>query len=191
MAPSWQGAYLGFQVGAIGGAFDDTFPPAPLASIDGDLSGGAVGIYGGWNAQLDSVVLGVDADLNYSNVQGSGPNLGGDTMAANLTWTGAIRGRAGIAADNLLFYVAGGLAAANAKIEITDIIGDTVATAEDVLLGWTAGAGVEVAFSENWVGRLDYRYSDYGSLDYVVGGIDEGSVALTSHAVTAGIAYKF
>jgi outer membrane immunogenic protein len=191
MAPSWSGAYLGLQVGAVAGTFDDTYPPAPLASIDGDLAGGTIGVYGGWNAQLESVVLGVDADLNYSTVHGSGANLGGDTMNVDLSWTGSIRGRAGLAADNLLFYVAGGLAAANASIEITDINGASVASAQDILLGWTAGAGVEVAFSDNWIGRLDYRYSDYGSIDYAVSNIDEGSVALTSHAVTLGVAYKF
>lgn len=191
MAPAWDGAYLGLQIGAVAGAFDDTFPPAPLAESDGDLAGGQVGIYGGWNAQIDAVVVGIDGDLNYSNVQGSSGNLGGDTVDVNIRWSGAIRGRAGIAADNLLFYVAGGLAAARGELAITDLAALPVTTADDVLLGWTLGGGVEMAFDENWVGRLDYRYSDYGSLDYVVDGIDHGSMAVTTHALTLGVAYRF
>lgn len=191
MAPAWDGAYVGLQVGAVAGTFDDTYPPNPLASIDGDLAGGTIGVYAGWNAQFDAMVLGVDADLNYSTVQGSGQNPGGDALSADLIWTGAIRGRAGVAADDLLFYVAGGLAAANAALNINDINDIAVASARDILIGWTVGAGVEMAFTENWVGRLDYRYSDYGSLDYTVDGVGDGSVALSTHAITLGVAYKF
>jgi outer membrane immunogenic protein len=109
----------------------------------------------------------------------------------NIRWSGAIRGRAGIAADNLLFYVAGGLAAARGELAITDLAALPVTTADDVLLGWTLGGGVEMTFDENWVARLDYRYSDYGSLDYVVDGIDHGSMAVTTHALTLGVAYRF
>lgn len=85
-------------------------------------------------------------------MQGTSGNLGGDTVDVNIRWSGAIRGRAGIAADNLLFYVAGGLAAAGGELAITDVAALPVTTADDVLLGWTLGGGVEMAFDENWVG---------------------------------------
>jgi len=191
MAPAWDGAYLGLQIGAVAGAFDDSYPFNPLAENDGDLAGSQIGVYGGWNVQMDTVVVGIDGDLNYANVQGSETNPASETLDVNIGWSGSVRGRAGIAADNLLFYVAAGLAAAYGELEITDGLGLTITTADDLLWGWTLGAGVEVAFDENWVGRLDYRYSDYGSLDYVVPGFGDGSVAVNSHALTLGIAYKF
>lgn len=34
----------------------------------------------------------------------------------------------------------------------------------DTARGWTAGFGVEQAFGDRWVGRIDYRYSDSGDL---------------------------
>ena len=184
----WEGAYLGVQAGIVGGTFEDSFPPAPLASVGAnDLGGGSFGIYGGWNMQIDSIVLGLDAGLSYALVSGSGTNAADEVMIADIDWTASARGRVGYAVDDLLFYAAGGLAAAHASVTISSLDG----SAEDTLVGWTVGAGVELAFNENWVGRAEYSYADYGALGYIIGGVDEGEVAFTTHTVSLGVAYKF
>ena len=45
----------------------------------------------------------------------------------------------------------------------------------------------EYAFTDNWIGRLEYRYYDFsdGSLD------DFGDIELETNTLTAGVAYKF
>jgi len=186
----WQGAYLGVQTGIVGGTFDDDYPPAPLASVGtNDLGGGSFGIYGGWNMQIDSLVLGLDAGLSYALVSGSGTNAGDEVMLADVDWTVSARGRVGYAVDDVLYYAAGGLAAARASVTISSLDG----AAEDTLIGWTVGAGVELAFNENWVGRAEYSYTDYGALGYVVSGPGggEGEVDFNTHTLSLGIAYRF
>jgi outer membrane immunogenic protein len=184
----WSGFYLGAQTGLVSGTFEDSFPPAPLASVGAnDLGGGSLGIYGGWNGQFDGFVLGLDADVSYVLVSGSGENTADEVMETQLDWTAAVRGRAGVASEDWLFYVAGGVAATHAQVTISSLNG----VAEDTLLGWTLGAGIEHAFDENWIGRAEYRYTDYGALGYVVGLADEGEVAFTTHTLTLGIAYRF
>lgn len=196
MAPAsdWSGGYIGLQVGAAFGAFDDTFPPNPPAETDGELSGGFLGVYGGANMQVDGVVFGIDADLNYAGIEGTEPNITGiEEMRIGIDWTGAVRGRVGIAADSLLLYAAGGLAVANAHLELESIgAPPPFATADGLLVGWTVGLGAEAQFAENWIGRVEYRYSDYGALDYTVPGPPrDGSVGITTHTIALGLAYKF
>ncbi len=57
-------------------------------------------------------------------------------------------------------------------------------------VGWTAGAGVEFAVADNVSLDLQYRYSDYGTQSYTLGGGDS-DFSLTSHAVTAGVNFRF
>ena len=37
------------------------------------------------------------------------------------------------------------------------------------MLGWTAGAGVDVKMTEQVFGRVEYRYTDFGSGDFNTG----------------------
>jgi len=55
--------------------------------------------------------------------------------------------------------------------------------------GWTAGGGVEVAATENLSVDLQYRYSDYGSATYEL--VTDTDLSLTTHALTAGVNFKF
>ncbi|HSI37506.1 MAG TPA: outer membrane beta-barrel protein [Methylotenera sp.] len=65
-------------------------------------------------------------------------------------------------------------------------------------LGWTLGAGVERAFAEHWIGRLDYAYTNFESNDFTAlqfeNGASFGSEAKLnpdSHSLTVGVGYKF
>jgi outer membrane immunogenic protein len=63
------------------------------------------------------------------------------------------------------------------------------------LTGWTIGGGVEIPFARNWIARLDYRYSDYGSFTHTFG--TPATLAVTTdipirtHTTTVGFAYRF
>jgi outer membrane immunogenic protein len=59
--------------------------------------------------------------------------------------------------------------------------------------GWTAGAGVDYAFTNDVFGRVEYRYSDLGTASFVnmlTNSGDAGNKAPISD-VRVGIAYKF
>ena len=59
--------------------------------------------------------------------------------------------------------------------------------------GWTAGAGVEYAFADNWLGRVEYRYTDLGRAGFVSAATNSSELGnrVTINDVRVGIAYKF
>ncbi len=65
-----------------------------------------------------------------------------------------------------------------------------------VVAGWTAGAGVEYAFADNWSALLEYLHVDFGSQSFsrtlLAGGFfDARQVTLTDEIFKAGLNYKF
>ena len=71
------------------------------------------------------------------------------------------RGRFGLAFDWFMPYVTGGAAMVNGLNNLTMSIGGTSASfmpLSHTTLGWTAGAGVEVALWRNWSAKLEYLY---------------------------------
>lgn len=57
--------------------------------------------------------------------------------------------------------------------------------------GWTLGAGVEHAFTDNFTGRVEYRYSNFGIVEnHNPAAIFYGKHDLTSSTLRVGISYK-
>ena len=60
--------------------------------------------------------------------------------------------------------------------------------------GWTAGAGVDYAATDNVIVRLEYRYTDYGRKDFTadLDGLELGaSNKFKTNEIRLGVAYKF
>ncbi|UGY00211.1 outer membrane protein [Bradyrhizobium quebecense] len=150
---------------------------------DGSQSGVTAGGLLGYNYQLDRIVLGVEADFNYADLKSS---RGGSTVVtffhsptesfnfqstSNIDWFGTVRGRIGfVPTERLLIYGTGGLAYGEVRTHIANSevfsngfsrlwLGDN----SDVRVGWTAGGGLEYAFTNNWTLRGEYLYVDLGS----------------------------
>jgi len=69
--------------------------------------------------------------------------------------------------------------------------------ASHILVGWTADAGVEYAFSEHWSLRTEARYTDFSKKTFTIADAT-GAISLPfkfSHtrqtAGTVGVSYKF
>lgn len=171
----WTGPY----VGAFGGWSTGTFDSS-AGDIDADGFEG--GVFAGFNQQIGTFVYGVEGDIGYSGVDGT---LGGTTVEANKDWFGSLRGRAGVAFDPVLIYGTAGLAVTQAEV--------TAPTGSDsnTHLGWTVGAGADVAVTDNVFGRLEYRYSDYQSEDFNLGAGTVVSSGFDEHTIRAGIGLKF
>jgi outer membrane immunogenic protein len=82
--------------------------------------------------------------------------------------------------DRTLIYAAGGWTATN--VEVDTPVGDD----DDTLHGWTIGAGVDHAFTDNLFGRVEYRYNDYGN-----GNLAGADVDFNQHVVQVGLGVKF
>jgi outer membrane immunogenic protein len=76
--------------------------------------------------------------------------------------------RVGYAWDRVLLYVKGGAAGASDKYQILGIFTPISAATPfnfqglDLRVGWTAGAGLEWAFCEDWSVKVEYDYYGFG-----------------------------
>ena len=178
---AWDGAYVGGFLGYGWGtlAAEDN---NVIGVTDLDLSGWTVGAKLGANFSVGSgLVLGAEGDVAWAGIGGYDDVNDTDF---DINWTSSLRGRAGYDAGAFMPYLTAGLAIAGA----TASNGGTDDT--QTHFGWTAGAGVEVAATEQISIDLQYRYSDYGQATYDVGG-GASDLNLSTNAVTAGVNFKF
>jgi outer membrane immunogenic protein len=181
------GVWTGFYVGAhLGGAFSSNFRNDVGYGLGG-ASGFLGGLQAGYDWQINRFVLGVAGDVSYSSVSRRYIDLTPSDIRAKQDWSGSLRARLGYAIqDNLLLYATGGLALGN--VRLNDAI---LATSQSkTLTGWTLGAGAEYMFTRNISGLLEYRYTDLGRSTY--NNISFAPrVGFTSHALRAGVNYRF
>ena len=130
-------------------------------NLNGAIAGGQIG----FNWQAGMVVFGAELDGQWSGQQGSFiVNCGARcTAAENVKIRSILTGRArvGLAFDWIMPYVTGGVALVNGIDNLTMTVGGVTANfapLSDTVLGWTAGAGVEVALWSNWSAKLEYLY---------------------------------
>ncbi len=170
---TWSGLYVGVNVGYGWGDFENN---AGIGDIEAD--GFNAGGYVGYNFQSGPFVYGVEGDLAYSWLDGE---LAG--VVAEQGFNGAVRGRVGYALDPVLLYAAGGLAFTQAEAT-AGAVNDS-----NTHIGWTAGVGAEAFVTQNIIGRVEYRYNDFGPETYNLGAPVE--VELKSHEVRFGVGVKF
>jgi outer membrane immunogenic protein len=171
---SWTGLYVGLQAGWAWGDLDGSNGFNQSSDIDGFVGGAHIG----YNLQSGTIVWGIEADIEGSDLGGSGPFH--DT---NINWLGSLRARFGLTVTpRTLLYATGGLAFGD--VEVSNAFG----TFSDTRTGWTLGAGLEHAISPATTVRLEYRYTDLGSNDNAPG---VGNSDVTFGAVRAGISWKF
>lgn len=205
---NWTGFYVGGQVGYAWR--DDNNVERFIATglptgwrADSRPTGAVGGVHAGFNWQSGMFVVGVEGDIEASGVRGSGAyRLNGgppilDRIDTSTDWQGSIRGRVGLAANNWLFYGTGGAAFATIKhTYFSVVLGNGALAFSNSVTGWTAGAGVEYGFSPNWSARLEYRYTDYGTITNNVGALfGQGGTLqdqrITENTVRGGISYRF
>jgi outer membrane immunogenic protein len=184
---TWTGFYIGVN-GGYGGD-KNTYSINGFGNIASITSGGFIG--GGqigYNYQFlgTSIVAGLEADLQATNIEGKVTILGLG-LGTKLDYLGTVRARLGYAfLPNALFYVTGGLAYGNVKTNVANII-----SFGGTNTGWTAGAGIEYALTQNWSLKTEYLYVDLGKkTNLLFPGLSVG-VKNTEHIVRAGLNYRF
>jgi outer membrane immunogenic protein len=198
---NWTGFYIGADVGYGWGRSTGTLTNAAGAfpvpySLDpsGVLGGGFIG----FNYQFSNVVLGVEADWQASDLNESGNFLLGGVptyaIRTSVNDYGSVRGRLGLAFDRWMIFGTGGFAWGSWDTSYAFIGAPPFVTASvSSQTGWTAGAGVEYAFADNWLGRVEYRYTDLGRASFVSPLTNSAELGnrVTINDVRVGIAYKF
>jgi len=167
-AYSWAGPYLGGNIGYEWGSVDNN-PAKP--------SGFAGGVQAGYNFQNGPWVFGVEGDI-----QAAGAD---DTFAPwkfSNPWFGTLRGRAGYAFSNVLFYGTAGLAFGELRSQTFGW------TESHTSAGWTIGAGAELGLAPNWSVKLEYLYIDLSTSQFAITGVSNG---YSASVVRAGVNYHF
>jgi outer membrane immunogenic protein len=190
---NWGGIYVGINGGY--GFGQSAWNGGGLSTNHFSTSGGVVGGTLGANFQTDAFVFGLETDIDWTDINGS---IGGGCFANNVpggafsscqtsnNWLGTVRGRIGYAADRILFYGTAGGAYGDVKATAFGV------SSSQTKLGWTAGAGVEAAFADNWTARIEYLYVDLqnASCGAACGGAPV-SVSFTQNLIRGGVDFKF
>jgi outer membrane immunogenic protein len=178
---TWTGGYVGIQGGY---AWNEAEFDAVFGSGSRDFDGGLLGGFIGYNWQVGSFVFGVEGDINatWNDETFAFPGV---EVEVGTDYLASIRGRVGYAWDRTLIFGTGGVAFTRASVDAS--AGGATFSEDQSYTGWTVGGGAEYAFTDNLIGRLEYRYYDFGKED-ILGFSD---VELNTHTVTAGFSYKF
>ncbi|WP_158817167.1 outer membrane protein [Methylocapsa sp. S129] len=201
---NWSGFYVG---GYAGGSFGTTsFSDLSFPNFNGigNLSSTSFtgGILNGYNVQFSAFVVGAEVEFGYDGRHGSGsflnPALATRDYQVDGSYIGRLRARAGYALDNILIYAAAGLSVGNLQAKFTNPFnGFNESIAQD-LVGYNIGGGVEYAFTQNWIARVEYIYDGFGARTYSfnitppTGSLfDTDRIKLSENTVRAGVEYKF
>jgi outer membrane immunogenic protein len=192
-AYSWEGFYVGGNVGYgssnIGNDFafsDPLLLIGQTATLVGSDSNGIKGAIGGgqfgYNWQVNSYLLGIEADLQVSGQENSttfngsiitptAVNPTAITYSNKLEWFSTLRGRLGFISGPWLMYGSGGLAVG--RLNTNGMITPAFAGFTNLpgawdqsttKIGWTIGVGVENSITSNWSWKVEYLYLDLGSV---------------------------
>jgi outer membrane immunogenic protein len=184
----------------------DCAPPAKIAdsfSMDGVIGG----VHAGYNWQFEEGtgggwVVGVEGDLDAADINGSHDFNGflndGTFVSGQLKmksdWQGSLRLRGGYGWDRFLLYATGGIAFAEAKLSIDSDSSSDISfsgSTSSTLTGWLLGGGVEYAFTDNWIGRAEVYYADFGKDTFHTDHIGDVKAGFHETVATVGISYKF
>ena len=154
--------------------------------------------------QINKIVLGVEGDWQWSNLTGNNQILaplgavgvfpgGPFTISTTVKDYAAVRGRVGVAFDRFLVFGTGGWAWGNPLTSYALTGAAPFVNNGGSSKGWTAGLGVDYAFTDNVFGRIEYRYTSLETSGFVSAATNTSAASdrLLISDLRAGIAYKF
>ena len=185
-----------------------------LLATEYDVDGAVYGAFLGYNWQRGNVVYGLEAGLNGTDFDGHTDCgfIGLADCNRELDYYARVIGRLGYAVNNLHFYGFGGVAWGDvetdvsvAGIPVDDITGafniPTSLSNSQTHVGWTAGVGLEFAFTQNFIAGVEYAHVDLGEESYNVFsqdfdrlgfGLDiDNNVDVSFDVIKIRAAYKF
>ena len=173
-AANWTGGYIGAHIGV--GSYENTCAASAAGGSDYSCSteyyhsdhGRDINVLGGIQAGYDwqygrSFVFGVVGDWTWTNLKTNVFNMSGSvSYESKVNWLASFRGRAGLALDDTLVYVTGGLGVGNFKENTGVGSAGEMPSFSKTLAGWVAGVGVEHKISRNWSVQFEYLRYDFG-----------------------------
>jgi outer membrane immunogenic protein len=184
---AWIGLNGGFAVGT--GNYNEAGGGTGNFSTSGGTFGGTLG----FGARIRQLKLGVEADLNWANFNGSSNVNCAVGCGVNNHWFGTVRPLVGVQIGDtgVIPYVTGGLAFGNVTANVGGFPGISQTN-----VGWTVGGGIAFPLGiwagHNVVGKFEYLHLDLGSVQCTpttCGGTAD--VKSTLEVLRAGVNYRF
>ncbi len=190
----WSGFYVGGHVGYGGGSLGaDTHPILNQAVVFPSTVTGLIGGYqAGYSMQLPgNWVIGAEADITFMSPIDQ-PSVSIAPFHTTLDYVGTARSRIGYAFGTFLPYLTGGFALGQSRLNIESDGGSVPSPRLRTQLGWTAGAGIEIAVGGAWTARLEYDYLDFARRTYGLSDrrLPNADVDPNIHMVKVGLNYK-
>ena len=171
-AINWNGVYAGGYAGYAWSTNEGTdigdsagFPWRNIGErFSNKANGFTGGVQAGFNVQRGALIWGLEADLGYLGIRGSGQwSPYPDYIDTASSFAATLRGRLGVASHNTLFYFTGGAIVAdlNNKVSLNNAQWESNFTGAQ--WGWTVGAGVEWALNAQWSLKTEYLYYSLGA----------------------------
>jgi outer membrane immunogenic protein len=165
---NWTGFYIG---GHIGGAFPGNNNLVGGSNDGTFMGGGQIG----YDMQFSpNWVFGIEANYSFKDTSSSFANRG----------LGSVTGRLGYTWGPAMLYAKGGYAWADSRFT-NGFSGDG---GRD---GYTVGGGMEYMFTQNWSGKIEYQYYDFGNVTALFPGVAAVGFKNDEHTVKAGLNYRF
>ena len=175
---NWTGFYIGIDAGGARHNFsiaENDEGGAVSGSTSGFVGGGHVG----YNWQSKYWLFGLEVDDMWTGLSRTFSSGGTGLVASSVTksevtWLASGRAREGIALDDTLLYVTGGVALAGVNNGwargYTPIPAGTCCdiSTSQTRVGWVAGVGAEHMFTQNLSVRSEFLYYDLGHNDVAV-----------------------
>ncbi len=201
---SWTGFYAGAQLGHTwGNDYTKEYLTNPWTYVGlinfFKPTGYSYGVHAGGNYQFGNFVLGAEADVDISNIKGgfrdppAPPFNPGGYGQTEVNLHGTLRMRMGYSFGRLLVYGTGGLALAKFDSTYTNwgLVSEKITK---TVPGYTLGAGLEYAVTDNFTVRGELRHTDYGRFknnSLVAFPGFTGVQRPTYNALKVGASYKF
>lgn len=168
----WSGLYFG-----VNGGYGRS------SASDPDMDGTVAGVHAGYNLQLGSALVGIEADYTWANVSGT-QVLPAASLTTSVDAMWSVRGRLGwVLASNFLLYGTAGYStldvAASAMVAGFNLRG----TAQ--FDGLVIGGGGELMLTRNLLVRAEALHHMVDGRGIANGNTDSATV------VRAGLSYKF
>lgn len=219
-AHAQEGAWNGMYVGAHGAysdgkVHDKSNPEASVQDVDGWRYGAQVG----FNSHKGNFLVGVEADVSFGKTEKNwlDRDTGGSQYSAYygrdaIRTAGTVRARAGVASDNAILYLTGGLAIADTRHGLGcdgslspdaigrcngDGTGDFFTSESKTRFGYVVGGGVELAVGPNMSIKGEYNYNDYGKTEVTLNDPlwpeSDGTrdFKISNHVAKVGVNFRF
>jgi len=185
---SWTGFYAGINGGGSFGGFTQGG-----SLFYGSTAGGQIGGTIGYNYQAGPIVVGLEGDIAWADINGSKTPFGGVSTKASVDEVNTVRARIGYGYDRTLFYITGGYAGGSVSGKVSNFAStpNLVINESHYLNGYAIGGGVEYMVAPHFSVKAEYLFTSLGSTNYFGGTPSSINAGVDYSSIKAGVNYHF